>query len=806
MNLRVLSLESNQLQSLPPEIGGLTKLTSLNLWGNQLQSLPPEIVAQGSDAVLTYLRGLLRSRGRLWESKLVLVGEGMVGKTSLLRSLLGEPFQRGEGTTRGIAIRKLPLYHPTEPGITMTLHTWDFGGQEIYHDTHRFFLTDRALFVLVWNARAGHRVGRLEYWLDAIHARAPESPVLLVATHAEDYAPDLDLAALMWRYPQIRGQWVVSNERGTGIDEFKQVMTRVAAQLPRMGQPWPGQWLDAMTAIREIPERVVLPSQLDRTMASRGLDREEQATLARALHDLGHIFYDRDDPELNGLAILQPQWVAQEIARALTDPVIKERGGVFTRGDRDRNWADHDPAVRDQLLKLMERFDLSYPILDERGAGLDQGLSLIVKLLPEAPPEYQSKWDEIQARPGSRELSMRFEFATLIPAGIPTWFIAREHRFTTGLHWRRGALLADPHRDHYGLVEAPDDRTVRLAVRGLFPHYFFSVLLGGLEATLERYPGLSIRRKIPCPGRDGQPCTHEFDLDFLTDRLKQTPPRLTIECAECYAELSVSMLLRDLGQRIEVEGPVGYMKALLQKLEEQTRLIKQLKKDQSQGFEQVQAGQGPLECMIRELTAMVQREFLRALRRDQAKPDSHCPPVFSLRPEDGRSWVGKLLCGEQLTLRLYCNAPGQWHPTLQGGTYPITITPEWLKGMAPYIRRLVAVMKYVTPLIGPVLGKALPDFSSEVKNDIELMNALVTKLPEIGIDDPEAPMLASAMGQSPRLATGAELRLLRHLLDEHTDDNWGGLSKIYTKEDDYLWLCEHHADALRAPSPLKPMS
>ncbi|MBE9561738.1 MAG: leucine-rich repeat domain-containing protein, partial [Proteobacteria bacterium] len=42
-NVTELSLGSNQLSSLPPEIGNLTQLTKLYLIGNQLSSLPPEI-------------------------------------------------------------------------------------------------------------------------------------------------------------------------------------------------------------------------------------------------------------------------------------------------------------------------------------------------------------------------------------------------------------------------------------------------------------------------------------------------------------------------------------------------------------------------------------------------------------------------------------------------------------------------------------------------------------------------------------------------------------------------------------------
>ncbi|MCH2245973.1 MAG: leucine-rich repeat domain-containing protein, partial [Crocosphaera sp.] len=38
-----LDLSFKGLTSIPPEIGQLTNLTSLNLWNNQLTNIPPEI-------------------------------------------------------------------------------------------------------------------------------------------------------------------------------------------------------------------------------------------------------------------------------------------------------------------------------------------------------------------------------------------------------------------------------------------------------------------------------------------------------------------------------------------------------------------------------------------------------------------------------------------------------------------------------------------------------------------------------------------------------------------------------------------
>jgi len=163
----------------------LTKLEELDLDDNpHLESPPPEVVKQGTKAVLAYLREPKKPQ---WVSKLLFVGEGGVGKTSLLRALREEEFIEGLETTHGIGVDKLEIAHPAEVDVKMELNTWDFGGQQIYHATHQFFLTNRALFVLVWDVRHGWEAGKLYNWLDRIQAKAPESPVMIVAAHIGAY-------------------------------------------------------------------------------------------------------------------------------------------------------------------------------------------------------------------------------------------------------------------------------------------------------------------------------------------------------------------------------------------------------------------------------------------------------------------------------------------------------------------------------------------------------------------------------------------------------------------------------------------
>ncbi|MEH2082636.1 MAG: leucine-rich repeat domain-containing protein [Nostoc sp.] len=534
-NLTELDLDNNQLNSLPPEISQLSNLTWLSLDNNpQLSSPPPEIVEQGTQAILTYLRERLEGSQQQWVSKLLVVGEGGVGKTSLLRALRGEEFDTQESTTHGIEIKWLDLSHPSKVGTNMHLKTWDFGGQEIYHATHQFFLTNRSLFLLAWNARLGFEQGKLYYWLDTIKALAPESPILLVATHIDERDADLPIVELRRKYPQIIQHYKISSKIIRGVEELRQAIAEAAAKLPLMGEIWPTTWLNAANAIRTQPKKQITPQQLWDIMADSQVADISKEVLARWLHELGEILYFQDNEELNDTVILKPQWVTEYISKVLESKDVINRKGIFTRQEMAQLWCDLEPSMQDHFLRLMERFDLSYRTQENRD------LSLVVERLPLDAPNYEQKWQQIKQTGECHEISMKFQLNT-IPAGIPTWFIARQHRFTTGIHWRNGVLFAYE-QEHLALVEAvKSDRYIKLIVRGPNPLNFFVLLRDGMEVTLARFPGLDIKRTIPCLGHNGQPCTHEFDYKQLSQRWEKK--KGTIECPEAMEDVSVPELL-----------------------------------------------------------------------------------------------------------------------------------------------------------------------------------------------------------------------------------------------------------------------
>jgi Leucine-rich repeat (LRR) protein len=768
-HLRILHINNNELRSVPDWLLDLPRLSFIEVGGNPLTTPPPEIAAMGTSAILDFMQTFRAGTAEQWISKLLVVGEGGVGKTSLIKNLIHEPFDPAESTTHGIRIFDYRLAHPERPDVEMELRTWDFGGQEIYHATHQFFLTDRSLFLLLWNSRFGWEQGRLRYWLDIIAARAPEAPILLVATHsASNERPvDLPLEDLRREYPQIAASTAIDNKTEDGLAALSGLIADCAATLPLMGKRWPTSWLAATRAVDALPAKYVTPLQLWQAMAAGGLHVPEvQRYIAGTLHLIGSILYHMDDPELSETVILRPEWVNAYISRVLDSPEVERRHGLLNRSHLDELWSDLDHGMRDHFLRMMAEYDLSYRTESENGSDV----ALVVERLPwNAPAGYEERWNLVP--PGGvseHEIRMIYQLNTT-PPGIPTWFIARSHRFTTDTHWRSGALLAHPDGRHRALIRVDRHRNeVELAVRGPSPATFFAVLNEGLNFTLDRYPGLSIKRMVPCNCATG--CTELYEYEDLQRRLERTPPRTEIECRKSGADVYVPRLLLGIppSDRDEIRSTLD-------------RLAR---------------GSVEIGERLNELASDQQRMFLRLQQQIQTGLDTKCPSVFAVTPVR-RSRVR----GAKYELSLYCEEPGSWHPLPEGagGVYQIAQSPPWLRPMAPYLRELVVILKHAAPLAGPLLGATAEHLTEHMKSDLDLMAQLVDQLPEVDLRG-ENPALDQRQpdGPSSRATNEAGFRLLQNWLTEiDPAQRWGGLSRVTTPEGLALYLCAEHAAPYR---------
>ena len=773
-NLTALGVSSNQLTSLPEWLGNLTNLTRLDVYDNPLSEMPPEVVRQGNDAILNYLRELARDAQRHWVSKMLLVGQGGVGKTNLLRRLKGEEFEPSQDTTHGIAIRDLCLAHPTESDTTMTLNVWDFAGQQINHATHQFFLANRSLYLLVWNARHDWEQGKINYWLETIRARAgDEVPILIVATHTDQRLAQIPQEQIQREYPQVIDCLAVSNQSAEGIDALRDKIAELSANLPLMGQKISKRWADAIRGVRNLPESEKHRSltQFQALLQTHYIERDAMGVLTQWMHDLGEILHFQDKPELNDLVILKPQWVTEHIAKVLNDADVQKRAGVFTRAEMKEVWSDLDSSLHDHFLMLLEQFDLSYRIPDD-----PENKSLVVECVPWEEPSYTERWEEMK---GQREVSMHFQLSS-IPAGIPTWTIARQHRFTLGLHWRLGALFGDKRNDpkHLALLQAsPSSREVRLTVRGSAPHDFFALVRDGLQLTLDRFLGLGITCLIPCCCEEG--CTHRFDLETLKRYYEHK--KSLIDCGKTLNEVPVAELLYGFTPGALYEKIDAMEAKILQHSDENTALI--------------MAG-------IAEMIPILQREFVKAFHEQQRLVESHCPNVFLLK-EKGQRGIGSLF-SRPLELHLCCQYPGKWH--IVGEPYNIPQAQEWLQNLKPLMEKSLKILKYVS-LVKPSLKVWHKEWSDALESHLDLVDAWQKELKDHPIPETfDGDIIGSnqeywkerTSSEMPAPIEGYELRQLRALLKK-SDPNelFRGLEKILTPEGHYLWLCQEHAEEFR---------
>ena len=192
--LEKIFLTNNQLTDIPSSLAQLEHLVVLNLDNNPLnpalQSAYNACSEPNYEPLFAYLRSLEGNAEPLYEAKLVLVGEGNVGKTTLLKALkgkAGEPPQKNEATTHGVEIdiHGLRLPHPQKGGVEIQLNAWDFGGQDVYRVTHQFFFSRRSLYLLVWEPRRGVQQCQVEDWLNMIRLRVGDGArVLIVSTYS----------------------------------------------------------------------------------------------------------------------------------------------------------------------------------------------------------------------------------------------------------------------------------------------------------------------------------------------------------------------------------------------------------------------------------------------------------------------------------------------------------------------------------------------------------------------------------------------------------------------------------------------
>ena len=118
---------------------------------------------------------------RYVNAKVVLIGEGSVGKTSLAHRLIEDRYVIRD-RTHGMNVWPLDLPLPPDATLQREALLWDLAGQEDYRLIHRLFLEETALALLLINPQRDDPFAEAGDWLKSLEAATPERrmPRLLV--------------------------------------------------------------------------------------------------------------------------------------------------------------------------------------------------------------------------------------------------------------------------------------------------------------------------------------------------------------------------------------------------------------------------------------------------------------------------------------------------------------------------------------------------------------------------------------------------------------------------------------------------
>jgi internalin A len=270
----------------------------------------------------------------LFEAKMLIVGEPGAGKTSLAWKMENAncDLPKAEETTKGIEVKQ--YYFPLQPEDVQAckhpaklanrqfrLNLWDFGGQEIYKATHRFFLSKRALYALVADSR--NEDTDFNYWLHIVELFGGDSPLLIVLNEKHQRKRNLDTVAMRKRFTNIAEVLDVdfADPDQTRLRKLARAIKYYAAQLPHVGSPVPAKW----TVVREALERdprntITLPEYLALCKANGIAAMQDALVLSQYFHDIGVFLHFQEDDLLDKTLFLKPNWATTAVYKILDHP------------------------------------------------------------------------------------------------------------------------------------------------------------------------------------------------------------------------------------------------------------------------------------------------------------------------------------------------------------------------------------------------------------------------------------------------------------------------------------------------------
>jgi GTPase SAR1 and related small G proteins len=456
--LQFLDLRNNQIKEIPEFIFNLNLKINLEqrgrglcLYSNPIESPPIEILKQSRQSVLNWFKA---EKKKLNEIKIILIGEPKAEKTSLLKRLKENSFDKNEVQTDGVNIENIAFgecetFKNQKSLHDITGHFWDFGGQEIMNSTHQFFLTKRSVYVLVLHARNDAKNSeQIRNWVMRVKATGGDSPIIVVANQI-DVNPGFGFENennLQSEFPQIKHFIKASCSTGDGLELLKEKLEELIPTAELFQTEIDERWISIKEKLQEEtkPKYYLNESRFLEICNEFGLrDKFEQKNAINFLHDLGLILHF-EDINLSEYYVLDPYWITYGVYQILTSAYAGKEKGIVSMDklefiineEEDKNEVynpiyykkiEYSPSQRRFLIDILNQFKLCFCIANN--------FFIIPDLLDTTEPSDIT--DLIKSSDDTIQFAYEYEY---LPKSIMPNIMVETHHIMKE-KWRTGCVL-----------------------------------------------------------------------------------------------------------------------------------------------------------------------------------------------------------------------------------------------------------------------------------------------------------------------------------------------------------------------------
>jgi len=493
--LRRLDLSNNQLTTFPQVLLNLdmqifwedNNNQGITLENNPINNIAPEVIRLGKKSIHQYFNSQKTSAN---EVKVLLVGDGSSGKTSLLNRILHDTYDESQSQTNGINIQSREFELEDRK---IKLNFWDFGGQEKFYSTHNFFFTKRSLYILLVDSR---KESKVEYWLEYIKSIAEHSPVMIVMNKI-DQNPDFDLNRrnLLKEYSNIKGFYKISCQTKDGLEElYTQIVQKAIKDVELSQLTLPKGWWDIRETLQTLEKDFISYDQFQEICEEYEIiDEETQHILVNLYNDLGDITtYVHDN---NQMILLNPNWIVEALYKIISSSEIQNGQLVYNdlkeilKND-PKSQFNYSPRKYDFIIDTMKEF--------KRCFETDKDKYILPDLLtPNSGNSVQVLEEELNQE-DTNSLQVEFKYKFMPKVLITNFIVANKDTIKDNLIWKTGVVIENADKTSTAIVEShPTKRTITVQVWNRGKDDFFVSIIEDIKRLSLEYQNLNYKVLVP---------------------------------------------------------------------------------------------------------------------------------------------------------------------------------------------------------------------------------------------------------------------------------------------------------------------